>query len=149
MITWETWGHHLLALVVWREARGEGYHAQVAVAYSILNRVEKPSWWGRTLAQVIAKKWQYSSMTAPTDPQLIKFPVQPDASFEQVMDVVEAVVTRSVGNPAPHADSYYDTSIPAPKWATDDCFVAQIGTLRFYNVDRDHEPVPGTDSGSV
>ena len=63
-----------LALVVWREARGESYEGKAAVASSIMNRVVRPSWWGRDLFSVIFKKWQYSSLTDPRDRQLTTWP---------------------------------------------------------------------------
>src|SRR3990172_10413739 len=59
-----------LALAIWREARGEPQLGRTAVGYSILNRVARPSWWGRTVDEVITKKWQYSSLTDPRDKQL-------------------------------------------------------------------------------
>jgi spore germination cell wall hydrolase CwlJ-like protein len=49
------------------------------------------------------------------------------------------VMFGDVVSPVPGADSYYDTSIPPPKWATDATFVKKIGTLVFHNLDRDIE----------
>jgi len=109
----------------------------VAVVHSILNRVNNPKWWGNSVSSVIAKKWQYSSMTDPNDPQLTKFPVQPDESFSQALLAVADVLDNEVPNPAPRADSYYDDSIPPPKWATPDKLVGKIGRLTFYNIDQD------------
>jgi len=65
------WHTALLALMLWREARGESDEAKIAVAHTVVNRVAHPGWWGRTVDDVIAKKWQYSSMTDPGDPQLV------------------------------------------------------------------------------
>jgi hypothetical protein len=54
------------------------------------------------------------------------------------------VILGQLDNPMPGADSYYDSSIPAPKWAKYELFVGQISSphgnaLRFYDVDQDHE----------
>lgn len=139
------WAHFeagLLAIVVWREARGEGYQGMLAVAFSIMNRVQRPSWWGRSIAEVVGKKWQYSAMAAPGDPQLVRWPKGPgDENFRFALQVVEDVLNGTAANPAPGADSYYDISIPPPKWADDLKFVKQIGRLRFYNLDQDAEAV--------
>lgn len=132
---WKLYEWALLSLVCWREARGEGYDGMLAVAYSLLDRVRRPSWWGTTIAQVIAKPWQYSSFTDPKDPQLIKFPKQPDASFEQAMQAASDAMNGVIPNPVVGADSYYDISIAAPQWATDENFVAAVGRLRFHNTD--------------
>ncbi len=42
-----------LALLVWREARGETFEAQLAVAHSVMDRVKHPGWWGTDLLSVI------------------------------------------------------------------------------------------------
>jgi N-acetylmuramoyl-L-alanine amidase len=128
-----------LALVVWREARAEPRAGKVAVGYSILNRVERPAWWGRTLLEVVTKKWQYSSMTDPGDVQLTKWPTSYDATWLECLAAASEVLARIAPNPAPGADSYYAVSIAAPKWATADTLVAQVGNHRFHNLDRDVE----------
>lgn len=136
---WETWGAHLLALTVWREARGEGMLGMTAVAWCLRNRVERPKWWGATYGEVCTKAWQISSMTDPHDRQLTTWPKASDASFADALRIVPDVINGNVAHPAPGADSYYDASIPAPKWATPETFVLQLGRLRFHNTDHDHE----------
>jgi len=126
-----------LALVIWREARGETVIGQRGVAYSILNRVEKPSWWGNDIQSVLFKKWQYSSITDPKDPQLTKWPASHNEAWQHCFMVAVDVISHSVENPVIGADSYFDISIPNPKWATADKFVKQIGRIKFYNIDGD------------
>lgn len=128
-----------LALCIWREARGESIECQCAVAFSIMNRVDRPSWWGNDVMSVIFKKWQYSSMTAPKDIQLTTWPSMEDSVWPQCYDVAQGVLLKTKVNPVPGADSYFDISIPNPKWATDDKFVKQIGRIKFYNLDMDIE----------
>ena len=127
-----------LALVVWREARGEEIDGQIAVAMSILNRVHKPCWWGKSLMEVIFKKWQYSSVTDPNDKQLTLWPVKNEV-WKQCLRVASDAIYGVCKDPVPHADSYFDVSISAPKWATSDKFVKKIGRLNFYNIDMDTE----------
>ena len=128
-----------LALVVWREARGESYEGKAAVASSIMNRVTRPSWWGHDVLSVVFKKWQYSSMTDPKDKQLAIWPQKFALDWIECLQVASNAVDGILKNPVPGADGYYDISIPPPKWATPETFVKQIGKLRFYNLDHDIE----------
>ena len=128
-----------LALVIWREARGETYEGKAAVASSILNRVHKPSWWGDGILTVVFKRWQYSSMTDPRDRQLTTWPQKFAPAWIECLQVASDAIDGVLKNPVPGADGYYDISIPPPKWATPETFVRQIGNLRFYNLDHDIE----------
>ena len=128
-----------LALTVWREARGESAQVQAGIAHVILNRVRRPSWWGRDVMSVLFKKWQFSSLTDPRDKQLTTWPTSTDPSWQQCLKIACDVVDGQITNPVPGADSYYDISIPTPNWATSQTFVAAIGRVRFYNLDRDIE----------
>ncbi len=132
-----------MALTIWREARGESTVGKAGVAHSIMNRVKHPKWWGKTVQEVLFKKWQYSSLTDPNDPQLTAWP-KPDPLWRECLTVAHDVYYGLMENPVPFADSYFDISIPNPKWATPDMFVRQIGRLKFYNVDGDYERSPTT-----
>lgn len=128
-----------LALVTWREARGEPKAGKVAVAYSIMNRVERPSWWGDSVLAVVGKKWQYSSMTDPNDKQLAMWPKANDPQWRECLEVARDVYEKAIPNPAPGADSYFADYIPPPKWADPKKFVVKIGHHSFYDLDSDHE----------
>ena len=128
------WNPVLLAIALWREARGTGEAGMTAVGFSILTRVENPTWWGHTLVEVLGKKWQYSSMAAPGDPQLLFWPDDAEESWRLAIAVADAVLAKSVENPVPGADSYFDDSINPPKWASPDRLVAKVGRLNFYRV---------------
>lgn len=148
-----------LALVSWREARGEGRQGMWAVATSIMNRVLNPKWWGKDVHSVVWKKWQYSSMTAPGDPQLNTQPKADDPSWKVALDVATQVYDGKYVLAISHADSYYDISLDKPPhtppaWAAQKDFVCQIGRLKFYDTDHDHEAPhltlpPEPESGSV
>jgi spore germination cell wall hydrolase CwlJ-like protein len=128
-----------LGITVWRESRGEPVEVQTGVACVVLNRVHRPSWWGRDVMSVLFKKWQFSSLTDPKDRQLTTWPETNDKSWQQCLRVACDVIDGKIKNPVPGADSYYDISIPAPNWATKETFVAQLGRVRFYNLDKDIE----------
>src|SRR3990167_9671611 len=111
MLSWSSYEAFLLALCIWREARGQGYAGMFAVGCSIRNRVQRPSWWGKSYAECITKKWQYSAMAAPGDPQLIRFPARPaDEGFDVAMNAANHVIAGAE-SPVPSADSYYAASI--------------------------------------
>lgn len=128
-----------LALVTWREARSESPECRAGVAHSILNRVKNPKWWGHDVLSVCSKRWQYSSMTDPKDKQLTTWPTTLDASWTACLLIAMGVLDGTIKNPVSGADSYFDISIPDPKWATSDKFVRQIGRIKFYNLDEDVE----------
>jgi N-acetylmuramoyl-L-alanine amidase len=128
-----------LALTVWREARGEVYTAKLAVAFSILNRVSHPKWWGNDVMSVVFKRFQYSSLTNKGDPNLIAWPQAADPFWNDSIQAAQAATTGGAKNPAPGADSYFDISISPPDWAKPEMFVIAIGAFRFYNLDRDFE----------
>lgn len=137
----------LLRILLWREARGEVIQHPdelIAIGYTVIDRVKKPSWWGHDVLSVISKKWQYSSLTAPGDPNLVSWPTSDDVTWAKCGDIAYSVYTGAVPNPTQGADSYYAVTIAAPKWATPDKFVKQIGKTRFYNTNIDHEaPITG------
>ena len=121
-----------LAIVLWREARGEEFDAVKGVANVIMNRVKDPKWWGHDVTSVVTKRWQFSSMTDPKDPQLATWPQPEDPSWWNCMALAADVLSGKLVDNVAGANSYYDISIPPPKWATNDIFVKQIGRLRFY-----------------
>lgn len=125
-----------LAFVLWREARGEPYEGKVALVYSIMHRVAHPKWWGRDIPSVVTRKWQYSSMTNPSDGQLTLFPVY-DLSWEECLQIALNVLDQKVANPAPGADSYYAADTLKPSWANTARFIVRIGKHCFYNTDGD------------
>lgn len=132
---WRSWELCLLALLVWREARGESYECRVQVACSVRDRVRHPKWWGNDYVSVCAKKYQFSSLADPKDPQLTTWPQADDHVFEECLKIAQGVIDDALIGSLQGADSYYDVSIHAPAWATPDKRVGQIGRIVFYNID--------------
>lgn len=144
MKPWQYYEITLLALTLWREARGESHEAKIAVAHTVKNRVDNPAWWGTDIISVLVKKWQYSSLTDPNDKQLTSWPKADDNVFEECLGIAELVVRGMYNSPLKGIDSYYDDSLQGdqiPKWATEhpERFVGKIGRLNFYNLDQDSE----------
>ena len=61
----------MLALVMWREARGEGRDGMRAVGHVVRNRHK--AGWG-SVVECIVKKNQFTSMSVPGDSQLTRWP---------------------------------------------------------------------------
>jgi cell wall hydrolase len=123
----------MLSLVVWREARGEGDEGMTAVACVVRNRVNanKSSYY-----REITKPWQFSSISASSDPQLNRWPSPANASdmttWQKAQEIAAGVmsgVTQDVTNGATY---YYAVSIPMPLWASSMTMTCQIGNQRFY-----------------
>lgn len=128
-----------MAFVIWREARGETIEARTGVGFTLVNRAARGGWWGRSIDEIATKKWQYSSLTDPKDRQLVTWPAVKEQSWFEAVDIARQILGAEVTNPVPGADSYFDISIPPPKWTETARFCGQIGRLKFYDVDHDYE----------
>ena len=129
----------LLALCIWREARGEPVDTKVAVAWSIRNRVNRPGWWGHDYESVILLPWQYSSFNH-NDINATKMPVSNDPSWQDSLIAASAIFAQPalLADPTGGATSYFDMSMDThpPTWATDGSNVktSDSGRLRFYKL---------------
>jgi spore germination cell wall hydrolase CwlJ-like protein len=81
----------ILALVCWREARGEGLLGKRAVACVVRNRIAANSFFGHDWHSVILKPYQFSSFNA-NDPNADKWPEDNDPSWEDCCDVAQMVI---------------------------------------------------------
>ena len=130
-----------LAFAMWRESRNQPRNVRIGVGCALMDRVRRPSWWGKTVSGVLFKKWQISSLTDPNDPQLaVSWPLEPDKIFEECVVDAEGIIDGTIPHPLPGSDSYYDDSLQGeqiPKWARDNPqrFVGKLGRMNFYNMD--------------
>ena len=130
-MTWELYHQALFALLIWREARGEGHDGMRAVAHVVRNRVlaiHLPDSWDG----VMAAPWQFSSMTAKGDPELILWPKAPDSSFDDALNIASMVYTGDDYDLTQGATHYFADTIAPPKWAAKLKFIVQIGKHKFY-----------------
>lgn len=118
----------LLAIAVWREARGESSSAQAGVMWVILNRAACPSWWGKGVIDCILMPYQFSSFNAG-DPNATKFPLSTDPVFPSIL----AMVRNPPADPTSGATSYFDSSLDdnPPQWSLHMTRTCNIGNLRF------------------
>jgi hypothetical protein len=78
----------LLAITIWREARGESDGGMRAVAHVIRNRHLA---WNMDWDQVISSRNQFSSMTFKGDQQLVLWPDDDSEKFKCILNIAEAV----------------------------------------------------------
>lgn len=108
-----------LALTIYREARGEPLSAKAGVAWTVLNRMQvNPKSWGNSIDAVVTKKWQYSSLTDPKDPQLTRWPLLSDQAWVDCLACADEVLRGVLADPTNGSTHYHDISIAPPSWAT-------------------------------
>ncbi len=117
----------ILARTVWGEARGEGLEGQIAVAWSIRNRVEmdlhndgKPDWWGEGYADVCQKAWQFScwNRNDPNYPFVSGAKPIPCREYAHACLTADQVIDSQHPDPTSGATHYYATTMSkAPAWA--------------------------------
>jgi len=78
----------ILALLCWREARGEGIDGMLAVACVVANRVRA---WKKSWCEVIDAHDQFSSMTVKGDSQTIVYPDVRDPLFLRLIQALDAI----------------------------------------------------------
>lgn len=97
----------LLALVMWREARGEGPDGMRAVGHVILNRTHA---WGQTLYQAIIGRNQFSSITVLGDSQTVLWPLPNDPVFALAAEVYNGTSPDPTGGALYYANESAITS---------------------------------------
>jgi spore germination cell wall hydrolase CwlJ-like protein len=121
----------MLALTMWREARGEGVIGMRAVGHVIKNRVDAthlPDKWD----DIMTKKWQFSSLTATGDSQLVAWPNSPDPIFEEAMNLADSIFTNMDADITAGATHYFNPGVVLPTWAASMTKIASIGHHDFY-----------------
>lgn len=114
-MTMQDWYKAVLALVIWREAEGEPYEGKIGVGSVIRNRVHATHC-EDTWDDVIERKWQFSSMTAPGDPTLVKWPHDGDQSWIDSMNVAQGIFDGTIADNTGGATLYANLHVCSPKW---------------------------------
>ena len=113
----------ILARTLWGEARGESLAGQIAVAWTIRNRVfdgKAKSWWGEGYAGVCLKAWQFScwNKNDPNYAYLSGAKPIPAAQYAQALKAADQVMAGTTPDPTGGATHYYATTMPKPPtWA--------------------------------
>ena len=102
-----------LALVTWKEARGEGNDGMRAVMHVIINRVGTVGF-PHTLHDVIFQKNAFTSMSVPTDPEFNLQPQEGDVQYAYCQNLAVQVLNGTdpdlTANSHYYADLKYTTS---------------------------------------
>ena len=134
---------HSMALCVWKEARGEGSFGMRAVAHVIANRVGYPGF-AKTLHDVIYGRNQFTSMSAPSDPEFNLIPPPGDPQFTYAISLCPQVLGGSDADNTEGAHYYENAATATSGWfgrviagpdgmgTEGHAFTAQVGRQRFY-----------------
>ncbi len=123
----------LLARTIWGEARGETVRGMEAVAAVVMNRVARPGWWGRTVASVCTKAYQFSCWNEgdPNRPKLLAV-TEADPVFAIAQRIARRAIAGTLNDPTGGATHYHAAAI-LPRWAAHKTPCARIGRHLFYN----------------
>lgn len=126
---------YILALCIWREARGESFRGKLLVGFTIKNRVKDPRW-PSTYEGVITQKQQFSAFN-PTDPNAVKYPptgaenMAEEAAWLECVRAAETVLNSSSSMTTAN---HYHTKNAAPSWSHKDDIVDIEGNHIFLNL---------------
>ena len=125
-------GVRLIALCLWREARGEVLRYRLAVrgiAHVILNRVADKHW-PATVEGVILQPWQFSSFNAK-DPNAVKYPSDGSVIWDACLEIA-----ANPGDDPTGGANHYESCMPVtmPAWADPAKITLKAGPFRFYRL---------------
>ena len=124
----------MIALAIYREARGEDLSAKIAVGCAIRNRVQHPDWYGKNWFECITKPYQFSSFNRG-EPNSIVFGSPDQPAWAESLAAALRVLS---GEPDPTggATFYFDQSLDKnpPKWASIYAHTGDVGRFRFFKV---------------
>jgi|SRR5271155_1634815 len=120
----------LAAECLWREAQNQPYSAMLGALCVMRNRITPE----HDLVYVVTQRRQFSSMTAPGDPNLVKWPESNDVAFPVCCQAVDAVFgTEPAADPTGGATFYFSpplTEPPEEEWGPVTITV-KLGALTF------------------
>ncbi len=122
----------ILARTVYGEARSESRLGKKAVAFVVLNRVARGSWWGETISQVCLWPNQFSAWLE-SDPNRVKMQNVDlgDAAYRECMRSTLDALAYGAIDPT-HGACHYHTHAVNPKWAKGERYLS-IGGHRFFS----------------
>lgn len=123
----------LFVLCIWREARGEGLLGKRGVAHVIINRVDRPGWWGHDVRSVILKPYQFSSFNA-SDPNADKWPADDDSALPDCVQAAQGAFSATPDEDVTSGATFYFSppliAPPVKAWGPVEITV-KIGNLTF------------------
>lgn len=122
-----------LARTLWGEARGETKAGREAIASVILNRLKKPSRFGKSIEEVCLKPAQFSCWN-DGDPNLPKLKKVDKSNpiFAECVAIAENAVQGLLADSVIGADHYHTTGV-SPTWSHGKTPCITIGNHLFFN----------------
>lgn len=127
-MTYDEW---VMALAIWREARGEPVEGKIAVGEVIRNRMRTKNRWRSTIVGVVTQPKQFSAFNAG-DPNAVKFPKPTDGVWRQCCESVRAVMRNRAD--FTEGANHYHTKAVKPYWVKGKTPVCEIGNHVFYKL---------------
>lgn len=132
----------ILSRTIYGEARGEytkqegGLAALIAVANVIMNRVKLKSWFGKNIAEVCQKPWQFSCWNKnDVNYSLLMKEKIHDPIYEVCREVAEGVVFKNWPDLTKGADHYHSLKMQTfPKWTEIHRPKTKFGDHLFYQL---------------
>lgn len=121
------------ARTLWGEARGETKAGREAIASVILNRLKKPSRFGKSIEEVCLKPAQFSCWNNgdPNLPKLKKVD-ESDPVFAECVAIAENAVQGLLADSVIGADHYHTAGV-SPGWSHGKTPCITIGNHLFFN----------------
>lgn len=122
---------HLLALCIYREARGEGFLGKRGVGCTVRNRVNAQTYFGHDYRSVILRPYQFSSFNS-NDPNSTVWPIDGNEAWMESL-VESNNVLGGIDDVTNGAVFYFSPPLVAPPHAWGAVIAtAHIGNLEFY-----------------
>lgn len=133
MVGFSDYEQIILALCLYREARGETSEAKRAVAWTIRNRVMQPSWWGKSWIEVITRPYQFTSFNRG-DANVGVWPKTTDSTWLDCLSIASEVWEGKGPDNSGGATHYFDDSLAdnPPLWARELQPTVKVGRLNFF-----------------
>lgn len=124
----------LLAVTIWREARGESVEGMRAVAHVIRNRSKA---WNQDWDKIISAKNQFTSMSHVEDSQLTMWPDDDSPQFKAIFEIASRVFEGKDVDLTNGAQYYWNPATATSQWFRDEIAakmqkVAVIGRHEFF-----------------
>lgn len=122
----------IAAKTAYGEARGEGRDGIIAVIWVILNRANKPGWWGKNVIEVCYSPLQFSCWNI-TDPNYKKlaFIDLTSRTFMYILGITLEVFSGTIPDITFGATNYHAEDVN-PEWAAKMFKTIKIGKHIFY-----------------
>lgn len=125
----------ILARTIYGEARKEDYLIKLAIAFTIINRVDSHvQWWGESVKEVCQHPNQYGCWTDARTKKIIESITRDNPNFEECWGIAKKALTEKVLDPSKGATHYYLKGRAIPVWAVNLIPQAAIGSYVFVRV---------------